>query len=224
MINKLKTKQINILGYSGSYLALLFETITANNFKGVVNIVRNEKFKRAVALFETGLDYNEVFYYNINPPPDNNFVFCSNKPVTKKFLFDFYVEKWNIERANFLLLKHPSAVIASSVKKAYGLYMEPLAVIAPYSQIGFGVTVNRNSSVGHHNQIGDYTSLHPGVNLCGHVEIGKSVTIGAGATVFDNIKIGDNSIIGGGSVVTKNIPENVLAYGNPCKIIKEIQL
>ena len=42
-----------------------------------------------------------------------------------------------------------------------------------------------------------------------------------GSNIIDGITIGNNVIIGAGSVVTKNIPDNVVAYGNPCKIIRE---
>ncbi|MBK6282546.1 MAG: hypothetical protein IPF54_07655 [Draconibacterium sp.] len=100
--------------------------------------------------------------------------------------------------------------------------MEPLSVIAPYTKIGFGVNVGRNCSVGHHNILGDFCSVYLGANLAGHVEIGEGTTIGPGCTVFSNVKIGSNTMIGGGSVVTKDIPSNVLAFGNPCQIVKNI--
>lgn len=216
-------EQINILGYSGSYLALIFETLSANNFKGNVNIIRNEEFQRAPAPFDTGISFNEVFYADMSPIPTNGFVFCSNKPFTKKFLFDFFSGNWNISENNFVSLLHPSAVIASSVEISNALYIEPLSAISAYAQIGFGVTINRNCSIGHHNVLGDFCAINPGVNLCGNVVLKNNVTIGAGTTVFPNVVVGENSIIGGGSIVTKNIPDNVLAYGNPCKIIKEIQ-
>jgi acetyltransferase-like isoleucine patch superfamily enzyme len=48
------------------------------------------------------------------------------------------------------------------------------------------------------------------------------VTIGAGATVVDQITIGAGSIIGAGSLVTRDIPAGVIAYGNPAKVIREI--
>ena len=54
------------------------------------------------------------------------------------------------------------------------------------------------------------------------VTIGNNVWVGGGAIINPGITIGDNSVIGSGSVVTKNIPANVVAVGNPCKIIKHI--
>ncbi|MBQ9071021.1 MAG: sugar O-acetyltransferase [Clostridia bacterium] len=54
------------------------------------------------------------------------------------------------------------------------------------------------------------------------VHIGKNVWIGAGALIMPGVSIGDNSVIGAGSVVTKDIPEGVVAVGNPCKVLREI--
>lgn len=54
------------------------------------------------------------------------------------------------------------------------------------------------------------------------VTIGNNVWIGGGSIINPGITIGNNSVIGSGSVVTKNIPDNVVAVGNPCKIIKYI--
>lgn len=54
------------------------------------------------------------------------------------------------------------------------------------------------------------------------VRIGKNVWIGAGAVVLPGVSIGDNTVIGAGSIVTKDIPANVVAVGNPCRVIREI--
>ena len=54
------------------------------------------------------------------------------------------------------------------------------------------------------------------------IHIGKNVWIGANATILAGVHIGDGSIIGAGSVVNKDIPENVIAAGVPCKVIRNI--
>ena len=54
------------------------------------------------------------------------------------------------------------------------------------------------------------------------ITIGNNVWIGAGAVVLPGVTIGDNTVIGAGSIVTKDIPANVVAVGNPCKVIREI--
>ena len=55
------------------------------------------------------------------------------------------------------------------------------------------------------------------------VTIGDNVWIGGGALILPGVTIGNNVVIGAGSVVTKDIPDNVIAVGNPCRVIKEIK-
>ena len=91
-----------------------------------------------------------------------------------------------------------------------------------------------------HIYIGSYTMIGPNVTVAtaGHpilpelrekayqfnmpVHIGRNCWIGAGAVIMPGVTIGDNSVIGAGSVVTKDIPANVVAYGNPCRVAREI--
>lgn len=54
------------------------------------------------------------------------------------------------------------------------------------------------------------------------VKIGKNCWLGAGVIVVPGVTIGDNTVIGAGSVVTKDIPGNVVAVGNPCRVLREI--
>lgn len=73
-----------------------------------------------------------------------------------------------------------------------------------------------------------YTAGHPldaemrnkGIEYAKPIEIGNNVWIGGNVVVLPGVKIGDNTVIGAGSVVNKDIPSNVVAVGNPCKIIK----
>ncbi len=69
--------------------------------------------------------------------------------------------------------------------------------------------------------------LHPESRASGYeygidITIGDNVWIGGNVLVCPGVTIGSNVVIGGGSVVTKDIPDNMLAYGNPCRIIREI--
>lgn len=54
------------------------------------------------------------------------------------------------------------------------------------------------------------------------VHIGENCWIGAGAVILPGVTVGDNTVIGAGSVVTKDIPANVVAVGNPCRVLREI--
>lgn len=75
-----------------------------------------------------------------------------------------------------------------------------------------------------------YTAMHPinpeerlsGIESSRPIIIGNNVWIGGGTIICPGVTIGDNVTIGAGSVVTKDIPNRVVAVGNPCKVIKEI--
>lgn len=91
-----------------------------------------------------------------------------------------------------------------------------------------------------HIYIGDYTMIGPNVTIAtaGHpilpelreqvyqfnmpVHIGRNCWIGAGAILLPGVTVGDNTVIGAGSIVTKDIPANVVAVGNPCRVLREI--
>lgn len=91
-----------------------------------------------------------------------------------------------------------------------------------------------------HIYIGDYTMLGPNVVIAtaAHpidaglrrkglqynksVRIGKNCWLGAGVIVMPGVTIGDNTVIGAGSIVTKDIPSDVVAVGNPCRVLREV--
>ena len=61
-----------------------------------------------------------------------------------------------------------------------------------------------------------------GIEVALPIKVGNNVWIGTGAIILAGVEIGDGSIVGAGSVVTKSIPSNVIAYGNPCKVIRKL--
>ena len=111
-----------------------------------------------------------------------------------------------------------------------------------HCHFGKGVYANFNLTLvdDTHIYVGDYTLFGPNVVVAtaGHpidpelrkktyqynfpVHIGRNCWIGAGAVIVPGVTIGDNVVIGAGSVVTKDIPSNVVAVGNPCRVLREI--
>lgn len=69
----------------------------------------------------------------------------------------------------------------------------------------------------------DYKRRNKGLEYAKPIKVGNNVWIGGNVVVLPGVTIGDNSVIGAGSVVTKDIPSNVVAVGNPAKVIKEIK-
>lgn len=119
-------------------------------------------------------------------------------------------------------LVHPSAIVSSNVTIDMGTVVMPNVVINAKSTIGRGVILNTSSIIEHENVIEDFVHISPNVALAGEVTIKESTHIGIGSNVIQGITVGKNCIIGAGSVIVKNIEKNKLCYGNPCKIIKEI--
>lgn len=115
---------------------------------------------------------------------------------------------------------HPKALVSKSAAIGEGSVVMQGAIIQPDAHIGRHCIINTGASVDHECQIGDYVHISPHATLCGNVKIGEGSWIGAGATVIQGVKIGRWCTIGAGSVVIKDIPDNVIAFGNPCKIVK----
>ncbi len=126
-----------------------------------------------------------------------------------------------------------------------GCYIEPpLHANWAGHHVHFGKSVYANFNLtlvdDTHIYVGDYTMIGPNVTIAtgGHpilpelreqayqynapVRIGRNCWIGAGAIIVPGVTIGDNTVIGAGSIVTKDIPENVVAVGNPCRVLRPI--
>lgn len=81
--------------------------------------------------------------------------------------------------------------------------------------IGNNVLVGANSLIGDRD---DHSNIYP--SLPQSVIIGDNTWIGMNVIILKGVKIGRNCIVGAGSIVTKDIPDNTIAAGNPCKVIK----
>ena len=130
------------------------------------------------------------------------------------------VEQLRTYQLNYQPLIHPTAAISPFATIGHCPMVGPISVIAAGCELGDSVRINRAAAIGHDTHIGHYTHIAPGTTVCGHCRIGDNSFIGAGSTVKDHISIGTNVVIGAGSVVTKDIPDNVVAYGNPAKVMR----
>lgn len=92
---------------------------------------------------------------------------------------------------------------------------EKATYIGPNTWLANSVTIS------HDCVLNERVCITMGAVLCGHVEVGRDSYIGTMSVVRQWIHIGERSMIGMGSVVTKNIPDGVIAWGNPCRVHKE---
>lgn len=176
-----------------------------NNLKlPILNTFEHDEFDIKV-LEDLDLNDYDKFVLGVYQPHHKIKIIESLKPDVNKF-------------TNII---HSGLDISKMSKIGRGVLINSKVSIAAHTTIGDFVSINRNVSIGHHTIIKDYCSINPGVNIAGNVVIGEGTTIGMGTNILHTVKIGNNSIIGAGSVVTKDIPDNLVAYGSPCKIIKE---
>lgn len=118
---------------------------------------------------------------------------------------------------------HPSAIVSPDANIDKGTVVMQGAIIQSCAHIGKHCIVNTGVSVDHECIVEDYVHVSPHATLCGNVHVGEGTWIGAGSVVIQGITIGKGCIIGAGSVVTKDIPDNVLAVGNRCKVIRNLK-
>ena len=136
------------------------------------------------------------------------------------------------------------------LKRLLGKTREEFCIMAPFwCDYGYNIEIGENFFSNHNLiildcakvQFGDnvfigpncgfYTAGHPldferrnkGLEYAYPIKVGNNVWIGADVHVMPGVSIGNNVVIGGGSVVAKNIPDNVVALGNPCQIIRSIK-
>ena len=212
-----------ILGKSNSTISIILENLYSQyNENFSINIIKNMEDTSILPYAIDNIKINEFdhdnFDYDINL---TNYILGGTQVETKKCIFYFFNKKYNINETNYCNIIPKHVVISKTVIFKNGFVINCGCVIAPYVNIGKFVTINRNSSIGHHTVIGDFVTINPGTNIAGNCYIGDDTTIGIGVTIIDGITIGKKCFIGAGSVVTKNISDNVIAYGVPCKIIRE---
>ena len=117
---------------------------------------------------------------------------------------------------------HPKSVIGANVKIGPGTVVMAGAVVNADSTIGENAVINTLAAVEHECVIHDGVHVSAGVRLGGGVTIYEAATIEIGATVGSRLNIGADSVIGAGAVVLRDIPDGVLAYGVPARVIREL--
>lgn len=177
--------------------------------------------------------HSEELYY----PMDDTIV--EKQTVCLELLYDYNATRPSETKKREELLRRMFAEIGE------GCYIEP-----PFHanfgghHVHFGKDVYANFNLtmvdDTHIYVGDNTMFGPNVTVAtaGHpilpqlrdigyqynspVHIGRNCWLGAGVVVLPGITIGDNTVVGAGSVVTKDLPANVVAVGNPCRVLREI--
>ena len=204
-----------IIGKGDDIITMILDNLSSENKIGKIIIYNNLDLP-----IKSKFDHPEFKVELLNElklSDYNKWILGVYKPSLKKKIiegFDIY------NHDNFVNCIHSGLDISKTSELGTGCLINSKVSIAAHTIIKNFVSINRNTSIGHHTIIEDYVSINPGCNIAGHCHIGEGTTIGIGAQILDGITIGKNTIIGAGSIVTRDIPDNVIAWGSPCKVQK----
>lgn len=192
----------------GKFEVACIAEVDSSKWNSVINGVRVEPFK----------NFDESVMRDIEEKYHTNLFFISfgamqwRKPVYE------YLSCHGWEAVNII---HPNAVVSPTAKIGKGVLVECGCLVTPSPTIGDNVVVNTGSQVNHDNIVGNHVYIASGVILSGGVTIEENTLLDDGVVVTLGRKVGKNCIIGAGGIVTKDIPDGVVAYGNPCKVVRE---
>lgn len=116
---------------------------------------------------------------------------------------------------------HPSVIIGNNVILGGGIVAMAGVIFNPRAIIGDFTFFATGAQIEHDCIIEDFASISAGSITGGYVRVGKHSAITLGVIIMDRLEVGENTVVGSGSLVTKSLPDNVLAYGNPAKVIRE---
>ena len=119
---------------------------------------------------------------------------------------------------------HPSAIVDERTCLGRGLFIAAGVVISPGCNIGDGCLLGNGVKLGQQNELGGFSSVSVGSVTGGKVKLGEKTAITMGVTVVDRLSVGSNTVVGAGSTVLNGLPDNVLAYGNPARVVRKRQL
>ena len=147
---------------------------------------------------------------------DTKFVMAIGEPIYRKKLIERIREKGY----GFETLIHPTAYIGLNSAIGQGTVIQRGSLVSCDCTIGENCFLQPSSNVGHNCVIGEDCIISTNVVVSGDVHIGNDTYIAIGVSIIQGAKIGCDSVVGMGSVVVRDIPDNVIAMGNPARPMK----
>ncbi len=124
----------------------------------------------------------------------------------------------------FKNVSHPTAFVSRDASVGKGVVVFANSVVQSGVELGDFCIVNTSATVDHDCRVGRFSHIAPGVNLCGGVTVGARTLVGVGSCASPGVSVGAGTVIGAGSVIVSDIPANVVAYGNPCRVVRNLSM
>lgn len=123
-------------------------------------------------------------------------------------------------RFRFVNAVHPSARLARGAELGAGVLVVAGAIVGPDTTLGDHAVVYTGASIDHDSRLGRCASLAPRAVAGGGVTIGDHTAVSIGATVLHGRTIGAHTVVGAGSLVVDDLPDHVVAYGSPARVVR----
>jgi sugar O-acyltransferase (sialic acid O-acetyltransferase NeuD family) len=168
---------------------------------------------------ESGSDFYGTRVYTLDavlarlPTDSFEVVIANGEPVHRKTIYD----KITARGVRLGRVVDSSAVQSPTAILQPGAVITPHCIVASCAQVGINAAINAKAIVGHDVRVGDHTVISSMVNIGGACRIGERSYVGMGAQIKEGLTIGNEVIIGMGSVVYQDIPDGMIALGNPAR-------
>lgn len=150
------------------------------------------------------------------PPEECEFVIALGEPVYREKLFREVKERGY----PLATIVHPGASVAASAKLGEGVVVQEFAGVGPDTSLADNAFIQPFAVVGHDSTVGRSSVCSTYAGVMGNCHIGDRTYLGVHVAVREKTNVGSDSIIGMGSMVQRDIPDNVIAMGNPARPMK----
>jgi sugar O-acyltransferase (sialic acid O-acetyltransferase NeuD family) len=117
--------------------------------------------------------------------------------------------------------RHPFSSISPHARLGAGTMVSAGAIVAPGAELGRGVLLNTKASVDHDTRVGDFAHVAPGATVGARCVVGEEALVAAGASIVSGCRVGARTVVGAGAVVLRDLPDGVVAFGAPARIVRE---
>lgn len=222
MVSKIRNKSILLIGGGGHCHSVLDSLHDSEQYDKVGIIAKDEdnylelKKDSIIADYLVGTDAHLLRLFSQGWNTAFVTLGSVGNPIGRKKIYELLKHNG----FHIPIIRDKTAVVSEWGDMGAGVYVGKNAVINTGSLIGDCAIINSGAIVEHDCKIGNFSHISPGAVVCGNVVIGENSHIGAGSVIKQGIHIGEDVMIGAGSVVVKDIPDNVKAYGNPCRVVE----
>lgn len=208
----------NVFFWGASGQAIVLEEILSNSGYKIIALFDKNSLVKAPFASPIFHKEDDLFEYFQNFSDIHYVVAIGGAKGNDRLAIHNYLRVKNLIPISVI---HRKAILAENISIGEGCQILIGAVIATRVKLGISVIVNSSASIDHECFIDDGSHIAPGVKIAGNVNIGKNCFIGTGSIIGPRVTVGSNTTIGAGSVVLRDIPEGVIAYGAPVKIIRD---